>query len=144
LRALLILFTLAASTGFRIVSGKSPEYSQVPKVINVPDKQHRYRNRKLQQGFSRVEVLVPSESIGHMKAYARALRDAHSLGSAFPLFEGMTSTPIPSKAQSEPSPAAVARRPTSAPPKPKPKPKPSHPAKPDFSGGILGSDPSKN
>lgn len=55
----------------------------------MPDKQKRYRKRKSEQGFQRVEVLVPEEAVPLLKAYARALRDAHSLGLDAPLFDGM-------------------------------------------------------
>jgi hypothetical protein len=56
----------------------------------MADKQNRYRQRKTDQGLKRVEVLVPSESVPHLKAYARALRDASQLGLIPPTFEGMT------------------------------------------------------
>jgi len=55
----------------------------------MTDKQGRYRQRKIDQGLKRVEVLVPSESVPYLKAYARALRDAHQLGLITPSFEGM-------------------------------------------------------
>lgn len=55
----------------------------------MPDKQERYRKRKSEQGFKRVEVLVPHSSAPLLKAYARALRDAHALGLEGPLFNGM-------------------------------------------------------
>lgn len=55
----------------------------------MPDKQERYRKRKSQQGFQRVEVLVPEAAVPLLKAYARTLRDAHSLGLDAPLFDGM-------------------------------------------------------
>ena len=55
----------------------------------MADKQDRYRQRKTDQGFKRVEVLVPFESIPYLKAYARALRDAHELGLERPLFQSM-------------------------------------------------------
>lgn len=55
----------------------------------MPDKQDRYRKRKAEQGFQRIELLVPEAAAPYLKAYARALRDAHSLGLALPLFEGM-------------------------------------------------------
>ena len=53
------------------------------------DKQDRYRKRKSEQGFQRVEVLIPEALAPLLKAYARALRDAHSLGVEPPLFDGM-------------------------------------------------------
>lgn len=55
----------------------------------MADKQNRYRQRKTDQGLKRVEVLVPSGSVPHLKAYARALRDASQLGFAAPLFDGL-------------------------------------------------------
>ena len=55
-------------------------------------KQDRYRKQKAEQGFQRVEVLVPEAAAPHLKAYARALRDAHALGLEPPLFEGMGSS----------------------------------------------------
>jgi hypothetical protein len=55
----------------------------------MPDKQERYRNRQTDQGLKRVEVLVPIKMAAHLKAYARALRDAHQLCVDPPLFEGM-------------------------------------------------------
>tara|TARA_R110000850_G_scaffold20172_2_gene60185 strand:+ start:3831 stop:4178 length:348 start_codon:yes stop_codon:yes gene_type:complete len=58
----------------------------------MADKQDRYRKRKSEQGFQRVEVLVPEVAAPHLKAYARALRDAHALGLEPPLFEGMGSS----------------------------------------------------
>lgn len=53
------------------------------------DKQDRYRKRKTEQGLHRVEVLIPQGAVPLLKAYARALRDAHSLGLDAPLFDGM-------------------------------------------------------
>lgn len=55
----------------------------------MPDKQERYRKRKSEQGFQRVEVNVPKDTAPLLKAYARALRDAHSLDLDAPLFDGM-------------------------------------------------------
>lgn len=55
----------------------------------MPDKQERYRKRKSEQGFQRVEFLIPQEATPLLKAYARALRDAHALGLEPPLFDGM-------------------------------------------------------
>lgn len=55
----------------------------------MPAKQERYRKCKADQGFQRVELLVPQELVSHLKSYARALRDAHALGLAPPLFDGM-------------------------------------------------------
>lgn len=55
----------------------------------MPGKQERYRKRKSEQGFQRVEVLIPHEAAPLIKAYARALRDAHTLGLDAPLFDGM-------------------------------------------------------
>ena len=55
----------------------------------MADKQDRYRKRKNEQGFRRVEVLIPQDAIPLLKAYARALRDAHSLALDAPLFDGM-------------------------------------------------------
>lgn len=55
----------------------------------MPDKQSRYRQRTLDKGFQRVEVLIPESSVALLKAYARALRDAQTLGLQPPLFDGM-------------------------------------------------------
>lgn len=55
----------------------------------MPDKQERYRKRNAAQGLQRVEVIVPEALAPYLKAYARALRDAHSLGLDTPLFDGM-------------------------------------------------------
>lgn len=55
----------------------------------MPDKQDRYRKRKSEQGLKRVEVLVPAAFSAHLKAYARALRDAHKFGAEPPLFDGI-------------------------------------------------------
>lgn len=55
----------------------------------MPNKQDRYRERKTEQGFQRVELLIPQGAAPLLKAYARALRDAHSLGLDTPLFDGM-------------------------------------------------------
>lgn len=55
----------------------------------MPDKQNRYRERKAEQGLQRVEVLIPQDAAPLLKAYARALRDAYSLGMDAPLFNGM-------------------------------------------------------
>ena len=111
----------------------------------MSDKQGRYRKHKAEQGFHRVEVLVPAESVEHLKAYVRALRDAHRLGSAIPLFEGMTPGRSPHRVystniQSTPPPVADAR-PLSADPS---KSKPRRPTRPDFSRGILGPDTSES
>ncbi len=109
----------------------------------MSDKQSRYRKHKVEQGFQRVEVLVPSESVEYLKAYARALRDAHRLGSALPLFEGMMPGRSPhqvysANTQSTPPPMAEARPLPAGPSKSKPR----RPTKPDFSRGILGPDTS--
>lgn len=55
----------------------------------MPDKQERYRKRNAAQGLQRVEVIVPEALAPYLKAYARALRDAHALDMEPPLFEGM-------------------------------------------------------
>lgn len=57
------------------------------KAKAMPDKQDRYRKRKAEQGFQRIELLVPEAAAPYLKAYARALRDAHALGLELPLFE---------------------------------------------------------
>lgn len=72
----------------------------------MSDKQDRYRERKEGQGFQRVEVLVPSTMAGLLKAYARALRDAHALELDPPLFGGMgrtntASTPTEASTENE-------------------------------------------
>lgn len=61
----------------------------------MPDKQERYRKRNAEQGLQRVEVIVPEALAPYLKAYARALRDAHALGLEPPLFEGMRSNTRP-------------------------------------------------
>lgn len=94
----------------------------------MPDKQDRYRKRKGEQGFQRVEVLVPREMTGHLKAYARALRDAHTLRLDPPLFDGMSR-----EAGRQPDATfAINLRSVSEQGKPKPV---KH--RPDFSGGLL-------
>lgn len=77
--------------GFQVASGRYPEYFRTePEDAKVmPDKQDRYRKRKADQGLYRVEVLIPQDDVPLLKAYARALRDAHSLGLDAPLFDGM-------------------------------------------------------
>lgn len=135
--------------GFRIVSGRYPEYhsTETRDAKAMPDKQDRYRERKTEQGFRRVEVIVPEELISHLKAYARALRDTHALGALPPLFDGMGSRsqnillPVEKNIQTtaeeieqtnqdhpDPSPSRTAQtRKIVRPTKPKP----------DFSGGLL-------
>lgn len=71
----------------------------------MPAKQERYRKRKADQGFQRVELLVPEELVSHLKAYARALRDAHALGLAAPLFDGMRA--LSQSPEQEPPPASA-------------------------------------
>jgi len=124
---------------FRIVSGKYPEYhSAVPKVIlSMPDKQSLYRKRQAKQGFHRIEVRVPAEGVAHLKAYARALRDAHRLGARIPSFDGMSSAPDDASRQNR---AANPARPDRkhAPPEPGPSSgKHGVQKKPDFSGGLF-------
>lgn len=113
----------------------------------MPDKQDRYRKRKSDQGFQRVEVLVPEDMATHLKAYARALRDAHALGLEPPLFDGMRmfSRDAPHRADHDmaaasreheqaerpqpnaPQPSATSARKTTRATKPRP----------DFSGGLI-------
>lgn len=80
---------------FRIDSGRYPEYflAETGDAKVMPDKQDRYRKRKAEQGLYRVEVLIPQDAVPLLKAYARALRDAHSLGLDAPLFDGMERRP---------------------------------------------------
>lgn len=77
--------------GFQLVSGRYPEYPESIKKGQgaMPGKQDRYRKRKAEQGFQRIELLVPEAAAPYLKAYARALRDAHALGLEPPLFDGM-------------------------------------------------------
>lgn len=119
---------------FRIVSGKYPEYLSGRKegIQIMSDKQGRYRKHKAEQGFHRVEVLVPEEAAEHLKAYARALRDAHKLGLALPLFDNLARHRGKPAAPS--SPAMVTQAPQDV-----KKSGNSSPVRPDFSGGILGS-----
>ena len=123
---------------FRILSGKYPEYLPPPqRPSRVPDKQSRYRKRQTEQGLHRIEVLVPSESIDHLKAYARALRDAHRLGARFPSFDGMPSTPDDASRQNR---VANPTRPDGKHGAPEPGPsrgKRGVQKKPDFSGGLF-------
>ena len=98
----------------------------------MSNKQSRYRKHKAEQGFQRVEVLVPEEATEHLKAYARALRDAHKLGLALPLFDNLARHRDKPAAPS--SPAVVTHAPQDV-----KKGDKSTPVRPDFSGGILGS-----
>lgn len=104
----------------------------------MPQKQERYRNKKVEQGFRRVELLVPAVATDHLKAYARALRDAHTLGLELPLFEGMVAVPRRDPPQ-RPSPLreTVVSKPDA------PYRKPQAKKKPDFSGGLLSTDGSE-
>ena len=63
----------------------------------MPDKQERYRKRNAAQGLQRVEVIVPEALAPYLKAYARALRDAHALGMEPPLFDGLRSNTRPAR-----------------------------------------------
>lgn len=107
----------------------------------MADKQDRYRKRKVEQGFQRVEVLVPETMAIHLKAYARALRDAYALELEPPLFEGMgtsdrkltqaiVSNTMSGERQDQPvrpTPTAAALRKVTEETKPRP----------DFSNGLL-------
>lgn len=113
----------------------------------MPDKQDRYRKRKNEQGFRRVEVIVPEELVSYLKAYARALRDTHEFGVEPPLFDGLgsrnrsvvqsveqniqtTTEGIEEVRQNQTDtlpPTKATPRKTNGPTK----------AKPDFSGGLL-------
>lgn len=104
----------------------------------MPAKQDRYRQRKEEQGFQRVEVIVPSETAAYLKAYARALRDAHQLGLEPPLFAGLhraaeiaISSELPETPLDREPPQGrsdhVALKPTAPPVK----------KRPDFSKGLL-------
>ena len=119
---------------FRIVSGRYPEYLLGRKkgIQTMSDKQSRYRKHKAEQGFQRVEILVPEEAAEHLKAYARALRDAHKLGLALPLFDNLARHRGKPAAPS--SPAVVTHAPQDV-----KKGGNSTPVRPDFSGGLLGS-----
>ena len=96
----------------------------------MSDKQNRYRTRKSEQGIQRVEVLIPKALAPLLKAYARALRDAHSLGMEPPLFDGMNGRPAPQEIAPAPS-GSIASHQNSR-PNEKPKEK-----KPDFSKGLF-------
>jgi hypothetical protein len=139
---------------FRILSGKYPEYlragipecfrkvSGIPSalskvIIAMPDKQSRYRQRQAAQDFRRIEVLVPAEGVAHLKAYARALRDAHLLGARIPSFDGMPCAPDDDSRQNRvANPARPDRK--HGPPEPGPSPgKHGVQKKPDFSGGLF-------
>ncbi len=113
----------------------------------MPDKQDRYRKRKAEQGFQRVEVLVPEALAPHLKAYARALRDAHTLGLEPPLFDGMGSSAREILQPVEPSTALTEqKRELEEHDQPKPPAPAARPARevagatkprPDFSKGLL-------
>lgn len=113
----------------------------------MPDKQDRYRKRNAAQGLQRVEVIVPEALAPYLKAYARALRDAHALGLEPPLFEGMRSNtrvdPQPAtekfsqKAQRHSATEHVQTDPLTAPPSPPRKPEKTAMPRPDFSKGLL-------
>ena len=103
----------------------------------MSDKQSRYRKHKAEQGFHRVEVLVPEEAATHLKAYARALRDAHRLGARFPSFDGM---PPASDGTYSRKPASILPKADRKSGKPEPKIVSGRHAmqkKPDFSGGLF-------
>ena len=103
----------------------------------MPDKQSRYRNRQAEQGLQRIELLVPSACIGHLKAYARALRDAHRLGARFPSFNGMPFTPDDTPRH---NPVAPPAKPDQTHGTPQPRPSRGRQGvqkKPDFSGGLF-------
>lgn len=76
----------------------------------MTSKQDRYRKRKAEQGFQRVEVLVPEVLAPHLKAYARALRDTHALGTAPPLFDGMGRTGLTAHQLTKPDMAAAEQK----------------------------------
>lgn len=114
------------------------------------DKQDRYRKRKSQQGFQRVEVLVPEAAVPLIKAYARALRDAHSLGLDAPLFDGMgrqadkrpggatleEQAPKPPAQNTKPAPGERVTQPAKSAQSKNPESSPAR-ARPDFSTGLL-------
>ena len=110
----------------------------------MPDKQDRYRKRKTEQGFQRVEVLVPDALTAHLKSYARALRDAHALGLDPPLFDGMKRATSASADLSSSTSAQPAELPASKPvASARPAAQPARSAtvkskqRPDFSKGLL-------
>lgn len=116
----------------------------------MPDKQDRYRERKNAQGFQRVEVLIPQDAAPLLKAYARALRDAHSLGLDTPLFDGMgrnTDDRLIGSATARPTVKPRAGDTTKAPEmrtakleidgEHQSKPTPTKKVRPDFSKGLL-------
>ena len=116
----------------------------------MPDKQDRYRKRKAKQGFQRVEVLIPKDTAPLLKAYARALSDAHSLGLDLPLFDGMgrqadkrpggatleEQAPKPPAHNTKSAPGKRVTQPTESAQSKNPKSSPAR-ARPDFSGGLL-------
>ena len=102
----------------------------------MPDKQDRYRKRKEEQGFQRIELLVPRMAAPYLKAYARALRDAHALGFEPPLFEGLSQTKsttrepfAPKQSSNIPTQDSVSSKSDERTSKIKPRP--------DFSSGLL-------
>ena len=106
----------------------------------MADKQDRYRKRKSEQGFQRVEVLIPHDTAPLLKAYARALRDAHNLGLEPPLFDGMARTAPAQEDRARPTPAEPST-PTIAPVKPTARGTGLNTVeakqRPDFSKGLL-------
>lgn len=116
----------------------------------MPDKQDRYRKRKSEQGLKRVEVLIPHDTAPLLKAYARALRDAHALGLEAPLFNGMEGRSDHRMAGAEPTPetqklranetegtARTRFKATEANTGPKRKKSAPDKMRPDFSKGLL-------
>ena len=55
----------------------------------MAERQQRYRDRRLAEGWERVELLVPATAVPWLKAYAHALRASNKLGLLPPRFEGM-------------------------------------------------------
>lgn len=91
-------------------------------------KQQRYRDRRLAEGWERVELLVPAVAVPWLKAYAHAARSRFELGIEPPRFDGMgvNATPgasivaeaVPVQGQRHPSQSAGPNPARSEPPQP--------------------------
>ena len=62
-------------------------------------RQQAYRERRLAQGWERIELLVPAEAAPWLRAYAGALRSAADLGLPMPRFDGMGASSLSTPAQ---------------------------------------------
>ncbi|MDQ0314885.1 hypothetical protein [Amorphus orientalis] len=130
----------------------------------MAEKHTRYRERRKQAGWKRVELMVPEEAVPWLQAYARALRDASALNLPLPGFDGMmaqreapsgnaTSAPAQEMEPTEqPAPRSSSRtqRPAARPQTSvadqsantdgRHTPDQAKPKRPDFSGGLFGSE----